>query len=88
MSEEQINDSLIDEFAAIRIAVWEAKHGLLTNQGRACINTIISCAMKADPKALAEAIKKDKARILNLAQTIQQCYCEYLRQIRGETDSE
>jgi hypothetical protein len=46
MKGKKEEDRLIEEFAAARIAVWEVKHGLLSTQGRECINTIITCSIK------------------------------------------
>ena len=93
MKGKKEEDRLIEEFAAARIAVWEVKHGLLSTQGRECINTIITCSIKADHHTLIECIKEgieksdtDKPR--NLSTVIQQCYCEYLRDVEHETDSE
>lgn len=82
--EKQLIDQLVNEFSNQRVSAWEFVHGLLQEEGRDCLITILACALKADPKTLIEALEEDRKNRGEQPPSAQVCYCQYLRKIQGK----
>ena len=46
------------EFVEERIAAWEAKHGLVSEDGRECLHALLSGCLRVTPELVARMLDK------------------------------
>lgn len=66
---------LLKDFVEERIGVWEAKHGLLSDEGRACMNVLLFGCLNVDSDRVLEYIDL-KNSDESYEDCARHCYCE------------
>jgi hypothetical protein len=64
----------LEEFVEERIAAWEAKHGMVTPDGRECLHALLYGCLNASPEVATEQLAKPPMK--GHEECHRRCFCE------------